>query len=765
MVGQPGEPITNAHPLLVDDPAQLSLDGGASQVHVAINQVDYQLYFGAPAGQSLQVGEYGNAQRYPFEGAGYAGLSIYGNGVGCNTLRGRFVVKDIHLTGGVVDRFWAVYEQHCDSIEGALFGEVRINEPASAFPIKVEPRAVNWPVTDVGAQGTSVPITVTAGQSATSVSTVALQGTNASDFHIASDGCSGASLAAHATCTVDIFVQPTTGTDRSAALAITDGSANVTTVDLKMLVQPVVTGISPVTGGAAGGTAVTIKGRGFTGASAVTFGDTAATGFSVDSASQITATAPAHTTGGVAVLVTGPHGHSFPLSDYGFPDFTYVGPPGAPTSVTATADGASGANVSFGLPASDGGAPIESYTVTSSPGGVQATGASSPIHVTGLEPYTTYTFTVVATTVGGSGPPSDASNAITTLKSTSTNVLVSAPHSIFGQPLVFAGLVETTFLGTPTGTVQFDLDGDAIEPPVAIDSSGLTTAGLAGVVDVGSTIGATYSGDSAFDSSYGELSPDIQPARTAVSLRSSANPAAALTRVVVTAHVSNVDTPPAPFGSVQFLVNGQPVLEPLGLNANSDAGIVGALPAGTYTITALYHDDTAAIPDFADSSATMTQTVNAAAAPPPPAVGPSPSATTVANASFILGRPSTRAGAITLSVESIDPGRFTFSATTVRKFRSSRAAAKRSIRYGSGAAISPGGNKPVKLTIKPTAKARALLKKQKKLRVRIVVTFQSARGGAPKKLTEYATVTSKKSPGGRAALHLTRTHYRAAANG
>ncbi|MEI7027535.1 fibronectin type III domain-containing protein [Paenibacillus sp. y28] len=85
--------------------------------------------------------------------------------------------------------------------------------------------------------------------------------------------------------------------------------------------------------------------------------------------------------------------------------------PGAPTSVTAAAGGG-GAIVSFHAPATDGGSRITSYIVTSSPGGLVAAGASSPITVTGLTYGTAYTFTVVAINRVGSSPASDASNVI-----------------------------------------------------------------------------------------------------------------------------------------------------------------------------------------------------------------------------------------------------------------------------------------------------------------------------------------------------------------
>ena len=78
--------------------------------------------------------------------------------------------------------------------------------------------------------------------------------------------------------------------------------------------------------------------------------------------------------------------------------------PDASTGVTAKAGNAS-ATVSFTAPASDGGSPITSYIVTSSPGGITASGPHSPIIVKGLTNATAYTFTVQATNKIGTGPP------------------------------------------------------------------------------------------------------------------------------------------------------------------------------------------------------------------------------------------------------------------------------------------------------------------------------------------------------------------------
>jgi hypothetical protein len=97
--------------------------------------------------------------------------------------------------------------------------------------------------------------------------------------------------------------------------------------------------------------------------------------------------------------------------------------PGAPTSVTATAGNAQ-ASVQWTAPASNGGSPILSYTVTSNPaGGTASTLGATSTTVTGLTNGTSYTFTVIATNAIGPSAGSLPSNAVVptvgTLKSNS----------------------------------------------------------------------------------------------------------------------------------------------------------------------------------------------------------------------------------------------------------------------------------------------------------------------------------------------------------
>jgi hypothetical protein len=91
--------------------------------------------------------------------------------------------------------------------------------------------------------------------------------------------------------------------------------------------------------------------------------------------------------------------------------------PGAPTITGATATGETTASVSFSAPASNGGSPITSYTILSSPGGITSTlsqAGGGTFNVTGLTGGTTYTFTVKATNSVGDSSYSSASSSITT---------------------------------------------------------------------------------------------------------------------------------------------------------------------------------------------------------------------------------------------------------------------------------------------------------------------------------------------------------------
>ena len=162
---------------------------------------------------------------------------------------------------------------------------------------------------------------------------------------------------------------------------------------------PTVSGVSPTSGPAAGGTLVTITGTGFTGTMGVDFGTTPATDVTVVSDGVITAISPAGTgTVNVTVTTTGGTSAAVPadLFTYG-PTVSSIspsnGPLGGGTVVTITGTGFLGVTaVDFGT------TPATSFTVVSATSII----AVSPPSATGM------VVDVTVTTPGGTSPASAA---------------------------------------------------------------------------------------------------------------------------------------------------------------------------------------------------------------------------------------------------------------------------------------------------------------------------------------------------------------------
>lgn len=92
----------------------------------------------APEGAQLVPGAYEGAVRYPFQDPGQPGLSLSGDGRGCNTLTGRFDVLEATISrNGFIESFHARFEQHCEGAAAALFGEVRIVNPPPPPPLQI----------------------------------------------------------------------------------------------------------------------------------------------------------------------------------------------------------------------------------------------------------------------------------------------------------------------------------------------------------------------------------------------------------------------------------------------------------------------------------------------------------------------------------------------------------------------------------------------------------------------------------------------------
>ena len=153
-------------------------------------------------------------------------------------------------------------------------------------------------------------------------------------------------------------------------------------------------------------------GSAITGYTAQVYSGSSLIGTATGSSSPLTVTGlPNNTVYSVSVYATNSIGNG--PTQNSWPYIKTPAVPAAPTIGTATVSGAT-ASVAFTAPTSNNGSTVTSYTAVSSPGGLTATSATSPISIPGLSASTTYTFTVYATNIVGNGPPSSASNSVTT---------------------------------------------------------------------------------------------------------------------------------------------------------------------------------------------------------------------------------------------------------------------------------------------------------------------------------------------------------------
>ncbi|MGY3117866.1 hypothetical protein ACVWXQ_001803 [Bradyrhizobium sp. S3.14.4] len=234
---------------------------------------------------------------------------------------------------------------------------------------------------------------------------------------------------------------------------------------------------------------MTVTGTNFTGATAVKFGVTNASSFTVNSATSITATSPAGT-GTVDLTVTTPGGTSaISTAD----QFSYAATPAvtsvAPnagllaggTSVTITGTALSGATaVKFGAN------NATSFTV------------NSATSITATSPPGAGTVDVTVTTAGGTSPTS-AADRFTYLSATTTTELTSSKNpSSYGESVTFTAKVNSSG-GTPTGTVTFNDGGTPIGTSTL--SAGVATFATTTLAVGNHSITATYNGSVAFNAS------------------------------------------------------------------------------------------------------------------------------------------------------------------------------------------------------------------------------------------------------------------------
>ena len=110
--------------------ASITATGSAGVVSVSVSDESHWWYldFASPTNRSLKKAKYADAARYPFNSPLAPGMSVYGDGRGCNTLKGWFRVRQYELDeSGNVAKLAIDFLQNCEVTGPPLYGAVRVN--------------------------------------------------------------------------------------------------------------------------------------------------------------------------------------------------------------------------------------------------------------------------------------------------------------------------------------------------------------------------------------------------------------------------------------------------------------------------------------------------------------------------------------------------------------------------------------------------------------------------------------------------------------
>jgi len=371
------------------------------------------------------------------------------------------------------------------------------------------------------------------------------------------------------------------GTFSAITVTATNGTAPDATQNISITITPAaptITSITPTSGSTAGGQSVTITGMNLTGATSVTFDGTAGT-FTVDSATSITVTTPAHAAGAVSVTVTTAGGSATG-------NYTYVTPPPTITSVNPISGQAAGGESVTITGSNLSGAT--SVTFGGTAGAITANAAASitvtaPAHAVG-------TVDVTVTTAGGSATSTGGYSfgAVPTITKISPT---SGPLS-GGQSVTITG---TNLSGTTL--VRFAQTSATIQSTSATTVTVKTPAHAAEAVNVTVT---TPEGSFRATDGYAYVNA------TTTAVVSSQNPSFFGQSTTFTASVSGSGAT----GTVTFK-DGSTTFGTGTLSGGKASFSTTALATGTHSIKAVYGGDSS----FASStSAVLNQIVHDASA-------------------------------------------------------------------------------------------------------------------------------------------------------
>ncbi len=500
---------------------------------------------------------------------------------------------------------------------------------------------------------------------------VTISGTNFTGATAVRFGGSAASFTVNSATSITATAPSGSAGTVDVTVTSANGTSAATSADhFTYVAAPTVTAVNPASGSSAGGTSVTITGTSFTGATAVSFGGTSASAFSVNSATSITATSPAGSLGAVNITVTTAAGTSTTSpSD----SFTYIATvPGAPIIGTATAGNAQ-ASVSFTAPASNGGTPITGYTVTSSPGGITATGTASPITITGLTNGTAYTFNVTATNGVGTGSPSASSNSVSPSAPPLTLSPSTLPSSAIGS-----AYSQSVTASNGTAPYTYAITAGALPAGLSFNSAsgaitGMPTGAGTFVFTVTATDAHGVQGSQAYSFNVGAptlvLSPSNVPAATATSPYSQTISASGGTAPYTFAIVSGSLPTGLTLNSATGVLSGTPTVSgnfPFSVSVTDSSTGTGAPYSATRSYTLTVNTPGVSLNPTSVPAGTVaaaySQTLSASGGTAPYSYvitsGSLPTGLTLAASGVISGTP-TSAGTANITVTATDANGFT----------------------------------------------------------------------------------------------------------
>ena len=211
------------------------------------------------------------------------------------------------------------------------------------------------------------------------------------------------------------------------------------------------------------------------------------------------------------------------------------------------------------------------------------------------------------------GSSSSALAQTVTKDASVVSIVSSASPSVLKQAVSFTVNVSAASpgSGTPTGTVQFEIDGKNVGPAVAL-VNGAATSGSSSSLALGNhSVTVFYNGDGNFTNGTEGLTQSVQKISTTTGLRDSADPSVLGESVTFTANVASMAPGSGiPAGTVTFQ-SGSTTLGTVGLSAGTAVYTTTKLPAGADAITAVYNGNAS----YATSaSAVLNQTVSQDAA-------------------------------------------------------------------------------------------------------------------------------------------------------